>query len=134
MKKSTISMLAVGACFIATPVMAEESPVLGSWNTEAVTDFGTFAATLVVSESEDGYSIEMIDAPMEGPGAQAGPAMESVISDVTVDGSAFAFKRSITTPQGPMEISYSGTVEGDALTAEAVTTFGTIPMTGTRAE
>jgi hypothetical protein len=77
--------------------------------------------------------VTMVDqAPAEG--AQAMPPMESTISDVHVDGNTFTFKRSLTTPQGPMELAYNGTVTGDALTAQVASSFGNIPVTGTRAQ
>lgn len=128
--------ISLGASLIAAPATAQDSPVVGTWNTEAVTDFGTFAATMIVSEAEDGYAVEIIDQAPEGgaPAGGAAPAMESTISDVSVDGSEFSFKRSMTTPQGAMEISYTGNVEGDSMTASANTDFGAIPVTGTRAE
>ena len=50
-----------------------------------------------------------------------------------VDGAQFSFKRKLTTPQGDMTLSYTGTVDGDKLTAEVDTgQFGKIPVTGTR--
>lgn len=118
---------------IAAPAFAQSSPVLGTWETRAVTDFGTFSSTMTVEASGDGYAITLVDAPMPGAPADA-PAMASTISDVVVDGASFSFKRSMTTPQGAMDLSYSGSVDGDALTAQVVTSFGTIPVTGTRAQ
>ena len=135
MKKTIFGALALGAAMIATPAIAQDSPVVGTWNTEAVTDFGTFAATMIVTQGEDGYAVEIVDQTPAG-GAQAGapPQMESTISDVMVDGSTFSFRRSLDTPQGPMELTYTGSVEGDALTAQVGSSFGNIPVTGTRAE
>ena len=40
-----------GASLLAAPAWAQASPVLGTWNTEAVTDFGTFKATMTVTEA-----------------------------------------------------------------------------------
>ncbi len=135
MRHIRFAALALGASLLATPAWAQGSPVVVTWNTEAVTDFGTFAATMIVVESADGYSVEIIDqAPAGGAQAGAPPQMESSISDVTVDGSTFSFKRSLDTPQGPMELSYTGSVDGDALTAQVGSSFGNIPVTGTRAE
>ncbi|TIX51020.1 hypothetical protein [Alteraurantiacibacter aquimixticola] len=135
MNKALFAALAFGGALAATPAAAQETPVLGAWNTEAVTDFGTFAAVLTVAEAEDGYTVTMVDqAPAGGAGAAPPPPMESTISDVVVDGNSFSFKRSMTTPQGPMDLSYTGSVEGDALTAQVASDFGNIPVTGTRAE
>jgi hypothetical protein len=82
------------------------------------------------SAIDEGYAIEITDVPPEG--APAGPPMESTISDIKVEGKSFAFKRQLSTPQGPMELTYTGSVDGDTLTAEANSAFGAIPVTGTR--
>jgi hypothetical protein len=124
--------LAFAATLFATPALAQESPVLGTWNTQAVTDFGTFAAIMTVLDDEGSYIVTMEDvAPAAG--GEAPPTMESSISDVVVDGATFTFKRSLTTPQGAMELAYAGTVDGDSLTATATSPMGAIPVTGTRA-
>ena len=133
MKKLSFAALAFAASIFAAPAMAQDSAVVGTWDTEAVTDFGTFASTMIVAEGDDGYTIEMIDVAPEA-GAAAPPESESAISDVVVDGDNFSFKRSMTTPQGAMDLSYTGAVEGDALTASIASDFGAIAVTGTRAE
>ena len=62
------------------------------------------------------------------------PAMKRLtIEGITIDGSSFAFARSYGGPQGAFELSYSGTVEGDELTGQVSTSFGDIPIHGTRA-
>ena len=124
-------VLAGAALALSAPAMAEDSPVLGSWDTVARTDFGNFQAVMAFASADDGYTVEITDVPVEG--APAGPPMESTVSDLVVDGGNFSFKRQLTTPQGPMELTYTGSVEGDTLTAEANSTFGAIPVTGTRA-
>ena len=58
--------------------------------------------------------------------------MPSTISDVVVDGPKFAFKRKLTTPQGEIQLTYTGTVDGNALTADVGSDFGPMKMTGTR--
>ena len=127
--RSIAAALTLAASLFATPVLAQESSVVGVWDTQAVTDFGTFASTLTVIEDEGGYLVTIEDAPAEGM-----PAMEGSVSDVVVDGSTFSFKRSMTSPQGPMELAYAGTVEGDSLTATVASPMGSIPVTGTRAD
>ena len=124
-----LAALTLGAALFATPALAEESPVLGTWNTQAVTDFGTFAATMTVIEDEGGYLVTIVDTPAAGM-----PPMEGAVSDVVVEGATFSFKRNLDSPQGPMELTYSGNVEGDSLTATVATSFGNLPMTGTRAD
>lgn len=130
--KMRFAALALGASLMAAPAWAQDVPgVLGTWDTAAVTDFGTFEATMTVAEGGEGYTVEMADVVPEGGGGM--PPMESSISDVAVDGNSLTFKRSLTTPQGPMELSYSFTAEGDAISGEANSSFGAIPVNGTRA-
>lgn len=129
MKIVRFSALALVASLVATPALAQDSPVVGVWNTQAVTDFGTFASTVTVIEDEGGYLVTIEDAPAEGM-----PAMEGSVSDVVVVGTSFSFKRNLAGPQGPMVLAYSGNVDGDALTATVASDFGNIPVTGTRAD
>jgi hypothetical protein len=129
MKIVRFAGLALVASLVAMPAMAQDSPVVGVWNTQAVTDFGTFASTVTVIEDEGGYLVTIEDAPAEGM-----PAMEGTVSDVVVDGATFSFKRNLAGPQGPMVLAYTGNVDGDALTATVASDFGNIPVTGTRAD
>ncbi len=131
-KSLRFAVLAASAALIAAPAFAAGSPVVGTWNTEAVTDFGTFKATMTVAEANGGYTIDIKDVPLEGA-PPSPPSPPGAITDVVVDGANFSFKRKLTTPQGEMMMSYTGTVEGDKLTAEVdVGEFGKVPVTGTR--
>jgi len=132
LKSLRFAVLAASASLIAAPALAADSPVVGTWNTEAVTDFGTFKATMTVAEASGAYTIDIKDVPLEGA-PPAPPSPPGAISDVVVDGAKFSFKRKLTTPQGELTMSYAGTVDGDKLTAEVDTgQFGKIPVTGTR--
>ena len=132
MLKSLRLAVLASASLIAAPALAADSPVVGTWNTEAVTDFGTFKSTMTVAEASGTYTIDIKDVPLEGA-PPAPPSPPGAITDVVVDGATFSFKRKLTTPQGEMNFSYTGTVEGDKLTAEVDTgQFGKIPFTGTR--
>lgn len=132
LKSLRFAALAASASFLAAPALAADSPVVGTWNTEAVTDFGTFKATMTVAEAGGTYTIDIKDVPLEGA-PPTPPSPPGAITDVVVNGSAFSFKRKLTTPQGEMNFSYTGAVEGDKLTAEVDTgQFGKIPVTGTR--
>lgn len=118
------------AALLASPALAQESPVVGNWKTVVATDMGNFEAMMTIAESDAGYTVDITDIPAAG--APPMPEMESTISDVVVDGASFSFKRQLTTPQGPMDLTYSGTVEGDTLTGTADSSFGAIPINGTR--
>ena len=131
-KSVRFAALAAAATLLAGPALAASSPVVGTWNTEAVTDFGTFKATMTIAEADGGYTIDIKDVPLEGA-PPSPPSPPGAVSDVMVDGAQFSFKRKLTTPQGDMTLSYTGTVDGDKLTAEVDTgQFGKIPVTGTR--
>lgn len=126
--KTVFAAVVASATVIAAPAYAQSSPVLGNWDTEAVTDFGTFKATLTVAEANGAYAIEMKDVPAEG----APPPGASSISDVTVNGANFSFKRTIDFQGQPIVLNYTGTVDGNALTATASSDFGAVPVKGTR--
>ena len=131
-KTIRFAALVAGASLTAVPAFAQSSPVLGTWNTEAVTDFGTFKAKMTVAQAGSGYTVEMTDVPQEGAPPAPAPTAGS-ITDVVVNGTNFSFKRKLTTPQGELTLSYTGTVDGDKLTAEVDTgEFGKLPVTGTR--
>ncbi len=122
---------AAAATFIAAPAMAQSSPVVGAWATAVDVQGMKIEAEMTFSQTGSGYDVAIKDAPMPGAPADA-PAMESKISDLVVDGSKFTFKRALTTPQGPMNLTYTGTVDGDKLTGEIGSDFGPIALTGTR--
>jgi hypothetical protein len=131
-KTVRFAALASAVSLMAVPALAANSPVVGVWNTEAVTDFGTFKATMTIAEADGAYTIDIKDVPLEGA-PPSPPSPPGAVTDVVVDGVMFSFKRKLTTPQGDMTLSYAGVVDGDKLTAEVDTgQFGKIPVTGTR--
>ena len=127
-RKTVFAALVAGATVMAAPAYAQSSPAVGAWDTEAVTDFGTFKATLTVTEANGAYAIEMTDVPAEG----APPPGSSSISEVTVNGANFSFKRTIDFQGQAIVLTYTGSVDGNALTATANSDFGAIPVKGTR--
>jgi len=132
LKSFRFAVLAALASLMAAPALAAGSPTVGTWNTEAVTDFGTFKATMTIAEADGGYTIDIKDVPLEGA-PPAPPSPPGAITDVVVEGSTFSFKRKLTTPQGELTMTYTGNVDGDKMTAEAdIGEFGKIPVTGTR--
>ena len=131
LKTIRFAALAAGA-LIAAPALAQGSPVVGTWATVAETQMGNFESTLTVAQSGDAYTVEMVDAPMTGPDGQPAPAMVSEISDVKVDGASFSFTRKIDFQGQAIVLAYSGTVDGDTLTAQANSDFGPTPVKGTR--
>lgn len=116
----------------AGPALAQDA-LLGSWHTVSETPMGNFTATMILSQADGGYKVEMVEEAPDGPGGgEAMPAMQSTFSKIEVEGQNLRFLRSLETPQGPMELSYSFTAEGDTLTGEANSSFGAIAITGKR--
>ena len=126
-------LAAAGALFAATPAFAADSPVVGTWATEAKSDYGTFKSTWTVAENGGAYTIDVKDAPMEGgPGGGDGAPPKSTISDVAVDGNTLTFNRELVMADMTMKLAYKVTVDGNTLTGQTHSDFGDIPITGTR--
>lgn len=111
---------------VGSPSLAQSSPVIGTWTVAAETPQGRLETTMTFAETGGVYSVTL--PPPEVPGFEP----QEAISDVVVDGSSFAFTRTLTTQQGPIAIRYTGAVDGDTLTGEASSPGGSIQLTGTR--
>ena len=122
------AIAALGSAVFSTPAMAQDAPVLGTWETVMETPMGTLTGTLKLSQADGGYTVELAEQMPEGT-----PAMQSAISNVMVEGDTLTFDRSLTTDQGPIELKYSLAAQGNELTGKADSAFGAIPITGTRA-
>lgn len=101
---------ALAAPVFATPALAQS--FLGEWTATAVTPGGDVSETLSVVKTDKGYAItaKLVEPPAAGA-PEAGPG-----TDIVLDGDKFSYKRSITTPDGTLVISYSGVVTGDTFT------------------
>jgi hypothetical protein len=130
-KTIRFAALAAAASLMAAPVLAADSPVVGTWATAVDVQGMKIEAEMTVAQEGDGYTVAIKDGPMPGAPADA-PPMPSTISDVAVDGSKLTFKRKLTTPQGEMNLAYAAEISGDSLTGEVTSDFGPIAMTGTR--
>ena len=138
MRQLRFAALAAAAMVFATPAMAADSPVVGTWATEAKSDFGTFKSTWTVANNNGTYTIDVKDAPPEGgpPGGDAGGAPpappKSTISNVAVDGSTLTFDRELVMGDMTIKLAYKVTADGNALTGVTHSDFGDIPITGTK--
>ena len=121
-----------GAALLSTPALAADSPVVGTWATEAKSDFGTFKATWTVAQNGDSYTVDVKDQPPEGGGGPPGGPPQSTISDVMVDGNTLTFKRELMMGDMTIDLNYTVTVDGDAMTGQTHSDFGDIPITGMR--
>ncbi len=126
------TLAAAGALFVATPAFAADSPVAGTWATEAKSDFGTFKSTWTVAETGGTYTIDVKDAPMEGGPGGGGAPPKSTISNVAVTGSTLTFDRELVMGDMTIKLSYKVTADGNTLTGQTHSDFGDIPITGTR--
>ena len=130
-RTTLLAALVAGATVLAAPAYAQSSPVLGAWTTKVDVGGTIVESTWTFAQSGSAYTIDIKDGPFPGAPADA-PPMQSVISDLVVDGGTFSFKRVLTTPQGPFNLSYTGSVDGNTLTGTVNSDFGPIPITGTR--
>ncbi|MBO0749257.1 MAG: hypothetical protein J2O44_02345 [Porphyrobacter sp.] len=137
MRQLRFAALAAVAMFAAAPAFAADSPVVGTWATEAKSDFGTFKSTWTVAQNGGTYTIDVKDAPMDGaPGGGDGAPPKSTISNVKVDGSTLSFDRELVMGDMTIKINYKATANGNALTGQSHVNMGDMPMdipiTGTR--
>jgi hypothetical protein len=111
---------------MATPAFAQS--FVGDWTATAHTPGGDISETLNVAKAGTGYTVtaKLVGAAEGQP--EAGPG-----TDVVLDGDKFSYKRSVTTPNGAIEITYSGVVSGDKFTGKAEVGGQQVDYTGVRA-
>lgn len=106
---------------IVSPALAAGA-VTGTWDIVEETPQGEMEGVLMIEESGSGHtgSINVADQKNE-------------LQNVAVDGNEVTFDRTVETPNGNLDLSYTGTVEGDKIegTIDAGQ-FGEIPFEGTR--
>jgi hypothetical protein len=109
----------------ATP--AQEPSFLGEWTATARTPGGDFSETLRVVKIDNSFAITVkrVGATPEGP--EAGPG-----TDIVLDGNKFSYKRSLTTPDYTLVLTYSGIVSGDTFTGTVELGGAEVPYTGVR--
>lgn len=109
---------------LATPAFGQS--FVGEWTATATTAGGDVSETISVSKTDNGYAITAhLVVPNGTP--EAGPGM-----DIVLDGDHFSYKRTLTTPDGSLVITYSGTVSGDTFTGTVDLGFAQAPYTGVR--
>ena len=109
---------AFGLAFVVAliaPVFATQTSgqsFLGEWTATVATLGGDVSETLMVVKTDKGYAITaklVVPGPEGAP--EAGPG-----TDIVLDGDKFSFKRTVTTPDGSLVITYTGVVSGDTFT------------------
>jgi hypothetical protein len=99
---------------ILAPGLATEARAqsfLGEWTATAETPAGNVSETLTVVKTDEGYAItaKLVGVPEGTP--TAGPG-----TDIVLSGDQFSYKRSISTGEGTLVITYTGVVSGDTFT------------------
>lgn len=123
-KKSIIVIVAV-LCILAIPLVYQlvtgGHPAVGTWAYTVETPTGPLAQTLT------------LDADMTGFISVTEPVSASYpLSNVIADGQSLSFVVA-TGPAGQeIKFSFNGTVDGDEITGEYVSIFGTSKVTGVR--
>jgi hypothetical protein len=100
---------------------------VGEWTATAVTLGGNVSETLTVTKTADGYSIKAKLGGVPEGTPEAGPG-----TDIVLDGDKFSYKRTLNTPEGPLVITYTGTVSGDTFTGTVSLGGFEVPYTGVR--
>jgi hypothetical protein len=119
-----IKLATMVLCALAiVPVLAADSPVAGTWQTEADTPAGKVAATFTFTQAEGGMKLTIEET-----------GIESKISEVKVDGPNFSFKREISFGGGGLTLAYTGSVSGNTLTAVGKSDGVEVKLTGTRSK
>jgi len=122
-----VCLLAVASPRVATP--AQEPSFLGEWTATARTSGGDVSETLTVTKTDKGYTIT---AQLVVPGREGSPEAGAG-TDIVLDGNKFSFKRTVTTPDGSLVITYTGVVSGDSFTGTVdLGGFAQAPYTGVR--
>lgn len=107
-----IAVVLLAACAAAT------NPVVGAWDTSISTPVGEQAG--VWTFNGDGTAIMSSD--------QGDQAIEGVM----IDGNMVSFDVTIDAQGQSLSLSFSGTVEGDAMSGEFSSDFGPFAVTATR--
>ena len=115
------------AAIAGAPALAESS-VLGAWDTSVDAGGQVFEATVTFSETDGAYAVDWVDQ------GAAGFEIASEISDLEVTDDSFSFVRTLDFQGQAFVITYSGMVDGDALTGTASSDMGEAPMTGSRSD
>lgn len=120
-----VLFLALVAPVFAAP--AEAQSFLGEWTATAETPGGGVSETLTVVKTDKGYAItaKLIGVPEDTPTAGSG-------TDIVLEGDRFSYKRSISTPDGPLVLTYTGVVSEDTFKGTADMAGFEVPYTGVR--
>ncbi len=98
------------------------SVVAGNWKLTMNTPFGVQTPLLVIKNENNSYS-----------GTLTGSSGTAPLEGLKVQGPSMSFAAKVATPMGSFPVSFSATVQGDALTGTYTTMMGDTDFTGVRA-
>lgn len=117
--KRVRTILAAAALLLAPAALA--AGLVGTWTLTGEGRDGPTTSELTVTEADGGYA-----------GTVTGQRGTAELQSITVDGDSFSFVITMQTRMGDLDLTYSGTVSGDTLTASIETPMGSRPVTGVR--
>lgn len=112
-----ISIAAV-VMILAACASEPSSPGVGVWNMNIVTPMGEQASMWTISA--------------DGTGNMSGDQGDQALDGIMLEGNTVSFAVSIDAGGQSLNLSYTGTVEGDSLNGEFSSDFGPIEASGTR--
>ncbi len=118
LKFAAAAALAISVLFAPSAVAAE---LAGVWNILTQSNAGPRKSVLTVDASEAGLS-----------GYIKGERGEAPIDTIAVDGDSFTFVVQMDTAIGAIDLTYKGTLSGDAMEGTIETPMGSRAFTGTR--
>ena len=113
------AVLAVMAATLGLAAWAEG--MAGVWLITTEGRQGTNTSTLTVTHDDSGYA-----------GTLSGRRGTTEISSIAIDGDAFSFTITMQTRMGDIDLTYAGTISGDAIEGNIETPMGSRPFTGVR--
>ena len=122
------ALLWVLAASFAAPAFGQS--FLGEWTATAHTQTGAdVSETITVVKTDKGYEIKVkLVVPPPAGIPEAGPG-----TNIVLDGNKFSYERKISTPEGELVITYTGTVSGDTFTGTVnLGGLAEAPYTGVR--
>ena len=117
-RMTALLTLAFSAALLSLPASAE---LAGSWTLTIDTPRGKQNPKLDVVQKDGAYSgtYHSLRGPVE-------------INNVQTDGKAFSFDIQISVPIGVIDVTYSGTIDGDGMDGKVVNPRGEVPFAGVR--
>lgn len=109
-------VLAAATMLASVSILAQ--PAVGTWTTVTDTPMGAMEAEMGLNADGTGY--------MEGMMGRTD------FEGVTYEGNSFSVSFTADSPMGPMDMTMTGTVDGDNMTGESENMMGVSAMTGTR--